>query len=229
MDYIWDVLINAKKQRMNLKDVNFSIANRFSPYMELSDSFINFKAVEELVEINPYYRFFDIFKNLFDVNYYDNLQLRHALMDIVVHFLGQLDLKRGMDRIEFYKLFFFREIKSGNFGEDVQTGIVSFSIDEKNILLSNLYKLYITGDHIFYMKNTIKDIFAGSIVYINKLDKNEILVYIKQADSLNNIRKMEVLEQLFLPINFNVKVYWRFHFGIIDVNETMKVNSISIY
>ncbi|MTI62201.1 MAG: iron-dependent peroxidase [Firmicutes bacterium] len=229
MDYIWDVLIKAKNERIDLKKVRFCFATGFSPYMELSDSCINFRDIDKDIEINPYYRFFNIFKGLFDANYYKNEELRDVLFDLTVHFLGELDLNRGMDRVEYYKWFFYRELKEGVFGQKAKENIEYFSINEKNILIRNLYKLYITGDHIFYLKNAIKNIFKGSIVYLNKLDKNEFLVYIRQTNSSENLKKMELIEDLFLPINFTIKTYWKFHFGIIDVAETMRVGSTAIY
>lgn len=229
MDYIWDVLIKAKNEGIDLENVRFCFAAGFSPYMELSDSCINFSDVDKDIEINPYYRFFDIFKDLFEANYYKNEELRDVLFDLVVHFLGELDLNRGMDRNEYHKWFFYRELTEGGFGQKAKEDIEYFSINEKNVLIRNLYRLYITGDHIFYLKNTIKNIFKGSIVYLNKLDKNEFLVYIRQIDSSENLKKMELIEDLFLPINFTIKTYWKFHFGIIDVAETMRIGSIAIY
>lgn len=229
MDYIWDVLIKAKNEGIDLEEVKFLFTKRFSPYMELSAKCLNFKDLDKSIEINPYYRFFAVFKNLFNVNYNKNEELKGVLFDILVHFLGDLDLNRGMDRVEYYKLFFYRELKDGSFGEEVKEDIVYFSINEKNILVRNLYKLYLTGDHIFYLKDTIKGIFKGSIVYLNKLDKNEVLVYIRQIDSIDNVKKLEVIKSLFLPINFKIKTYWKYHFGIIGVNETMKIDAIAVY
>ncbi|MEJ6949908.1 iron-dependent peroxidase [Natronospora cellulosivora (SeqCode)] len=229
MDYLWDVLIKAKTNGVNSKKITFELGERFSPYMELSDTYINFNSINNKVDINPYYRFYDIFKDLFDPTYEENMELRQVLLDILIHFLTRLDLKRGMDKKEFYKLFIYREIRNGSFGKEVQKGIEFFSIKEKNILLENILKLYITNNHMFCLKNTIKKIYTNSVVYINKLDENEVLVYLINQDSQKNINIIKAIENIFLPINFNMKVYWRFHFGVIGLQETMKINSISIY
>ncbi|MFW6281363.1 MAG: iron-dependent peroxidase [bacterium] len=229
MDYLWDVLINAKNNGMNMKDIDFEFASSFSPYMELSNVFLNSRQITRKVDINPFYRFFKIFKFLMEVNYQEEKELREVLFNILIHFIGQLDLKRGINRIEYYKLFIYREIKEGYLGQIVKKNIDNCSIIEKDILLGNILKLYKTGNHIYYFKDTIKKIYKGSIVYINKRDNNEILVYIKQMKTARNYRLMELIKLIFLPINFKVKTYWKFHFGIVGIKETMKINSISIY
>jgi hypothetical protein len=197
--------------------------------MELSHSFLNNRVIEREMELNPYYRFYNIFKDLFAADYHDDQELREVAFDLLVHYLGQLDLLQGLDRIEYYKLFIYRELKNGNFGSELADILSYFSIKEKNILLKNLLKLYVTGDHIYYFKDTVKKIYKGSIVYINRKDINEILVYIRQEDNLKNLKIMEGLKKLFLPLNFTVRIYWKFHFGIIDVDETMKIDKIAIY
>lgn len=229
MNYIWEALIKAKNDGISLDTIAFEFASRYSPYMELSNSFLNTRIIDKEMELNPYYRFFNIFKELFAADYHDDQELRAVAFDILVHYLGQLDLLQGLDRIEYFKLFVYRELKNGNFGSEVADTLNFFSIKEKNNLLKNLLKLYVTGDHIYYFKDTIKKIYKGSIVYINKKDMNEVLVYIRQADNINNLKIMEGLKMLFLPLNFTVKIYWKFHFGIINVNETMKINKIAIY
>ncbi len=229
MNYIWEALIKAKNDGISLDKIDFEFASSYSPYMELSHSFLNNRVIEREMELNPYYRFYNIFKDLFAADYHDDQELREVAFDLLVHYLGQLDLLQGLDRIEYYKLFIYRELKNGNFGSELADILSYFSIKEKNILLKNLLKLYVTGDHIYYFKDNVKKIYKGSIVYINRKDINEILVYIRQEDNLKNLKIMEGLKKLFLPLNFTVRIYWKFHFGIIDVDETMKIDKIAIY
>ena len=229
MDYIWDIIIKAKNEGMNLGDIKFKLASSYSPYMELSNIDLNFEAVENEVEINPYYRFFEIFKNLFLPDEDQYQELRETLLDIIIHFLGQTDLKQGMDRVEHHKSFIYREIKNGCFGENIKNGINLFSIEEKNILLQNIYQFYLTGNHIYYLKDTMKKIFKGSIIYLNQEFTNEILLYIKQSQTRENEKKLQVIKELFLPVNFDILVYWEYHFGILGVNRTMRIDKISIY
>jgi hypothetical protein len=229
MDYIWDVLITAKNEGLDLKDITFKLAASYSPYMELSDEDINFKGIDSEIEINPYYRFSEIFKDFFNPDYGEYQQLREVLFDIIIHFLGQIDLKQGMDKIEYHKKFIYSELQAGYFGEEVKIGIRHFGLYELNILLRNFYKFYLTGDHIYYLKDTIENIFKGSIVYLNQERISEIIVYINDCSNKENQMKLKVIESLFLPINFKLTAYWEYHFGVIDVEETMEIGKISIY
>ncbi|SJZ97722.1 hypothetical protein [Selenihalanaerobacter shriftii] len=229
MDYIWDVIIKAKNDEIDLTDITFKQASIYSAYMELSNEDINFKEVKNEVEINPYYRFLEIFKGLFNPNYKKNEELREVLLDIIIHFLGEIDLKQGLTKVEFYKKFIHTEIKNGCFGDKVKEGIDYFTLRETNILLDNIYKFYNTGNHIYFLRNTIKRVFKGSITYVNQESINEILVYINKEKNQENMKKLEVIQELFLPINFQIITYWEYHFGIIGIVETMGIEKISIY
>ncbi|TDX58975.1 iron-dependent peroxidase [Orenia marismortui] len=229
MDYIWDVLVKAKNEEIDLKEISFKLASSYSPYMELSNEELNFNEISGGIEINPYYRFSEIFKDLFNPNYSEYQELREVLLDIIVHFLGQIDLQQGMDKIEYHKSFIYDEIKTGYFGARVKEGIKFFNPYEINILLRNFYKFYLSGDYIYYLKDTTKKIFEGSILYLNQEGINEILAYINDYSNEENLMKLKVIEDLFLPINFKLTTYWENHFGVIDVEETMQVGKISIY
>ena len=233
MNYIWDLIVKAKQENMALRDLSFKLPKVYSSYLELSADALNFKQLKEEIEVNPYYRFFSIFKDLFEPNYQQNQELRAVLLDILVHFLGQIDLYQGMTKTEYHKSFIYRELLQGCFGPIVRSGIRKFSQDERNILIDNIYKFYHTGDQIFYFKKSIKQIFKNSIVYINqdqaRENKNEILLYIAANPKGKNKKKLKVIETLFLPIDFVTITYWQYHFGIIDLHKTMKIGALALY
>ena len=57
MNYIWDIIIKARQLGIDETKIKFIAAKSYSPYMELSNENINFKDIEQEVELNPYYRF----------------------------------------------------------------------------------------------------------------------------------------------------------------------------
>ncbi|MGM0368833.1 MAG: iron-dependent peroxidase [Bacillota bacterium] len=233
MNYIWELIIKAKNENTPIHELTFKLPAVYSSYMELSSEMLNYDGVKPEVEVNPYYRFFSIFKDLFDPNYIKAEELRIVLLDILLHFLAQIDLYQGMDRTEYYKLFIYREISSGSFGREVKKGIRKFSKVEKNMLLDNIYKFYNTGNQIFYLKKSIQQIFKNSVVYINREgareNSNEILLYIGAVPKQDNKQKLEVIETLFLPINFTTITYWQYHFGIVGLEETMNIGATALY
>ncbi|MGM0501358.1 MAG: iron-dependent peroxidase [Bacillota bacterium] len=233
MNYIWELIIKAKNEEMSLEDLKFKLPQIYSSYMELSTEMLNFTELESEIEVNPYYRFFSVFKSLFKPDYEDNGELREVLLDIVLHFLGQIDLYQGLNKSEYHKLFIYRELIKGCFGVEVKRGISNFSRAEKNILINNIYKFYNTGDQIFYFKKSLKQIFKNTVVYVNgeetRDNKNEILLYLGVAANENNQKKLEVIEKLFLPINFVTITYWHYHFGIVGLEKTMEIDKTALY
>lgn len=65
MNYIWDLLIKAENEGSGKQEIQFIPADTYSPYMELSNEMINTQTIDQIVEVNPYYRYYEIFKDLF--------------------------------------------------------------------------------------------------------------------------------------------------------------------
>ena len=62
MQYIWEVVLAAEKNGIREADLRYEVAEVRSPYLEVSFSDLNTQTVEQtVVEVNPFYRFFDIF------------------------------------------------------------------------------------------------------------------------------------------------------------------------
>lgn len=111
MNYIWDLLVRAGRSGIKRSDIHFVPAKVYSPYMELSHADLNAAAVEQEVEVNPYYRFYDIFRDLFDPNNAEDSELRETLFDLIIHFLAELDLMQGMNKREYQIRFTLREMQ----------------------------------------------------------------------------------------------------------------------
>lgn len=120
--------------------------------MELSPQLLNSQVIVQHVEVNPYHRYFTIFKDLFHPDHTTDEVFRDALLDITLHFLAEIDRMQGMNKKEYYIRFMLRDIN-----------------------------------------------------------------------------KVQLIQEIFLPIGFHMEVYWQYHFGIIDVEETMKLDRIALY
>ncbi len=229
MNYVWDVIILARRLGVDLKNINFIAAKSYSPYMELSFKYINGTAYEGDIEVNPYYRFYEIFKDLFNINNTEDVELRETLFDILMHFLSDIDTYAGMSKREFYKRFLLKDLNSGLFGSDLKEKMQLFSKDEQDILAHNIIKLYISGDMLYLFKDTLRRIFKNPTVYVNYEAKDELLIYIREERTDLNEAKMEFIKEIFLPIKFRTEIYWNYHFGIIGVDETMIIGNIALY
>ncbi|HBT72959.1 MAG TPA: iron-dependent peroxidase [Lysinibacillus sp.] len=229
MNYIWDLLIQAEEEGFLTKDIYFHLAKIYSPYMELSPQLLNSQAIEQHVEVNPYYRYFDIFKDLFHPDHTTDEAFRDALLDITLHFLAEIDRMQGLNKKEYYIRFMLRDIEANVFGKLVRDKIKSFSKKEQEIIALNMLRLYQTGEALYLIKDTLKNIFRNCFIYVKSEENDELLLYIHQKKTIENINKVQLIQEIFLPIGFQMEVYWQYHFGIIDVEETMMLDRIALY
>lgn len=226
MSYIWEMLLNADKQNISRKGIKFVHANVCSPYMEISFNELNSTSLPEsnIIEVNECYRFYEIFKDLFNINLEESQELREVLLDILLHYLAELDLKRGLTKTEFYKKFLRNDIWNAVFGEKLAKDILCFEKEELDILLSGFITLYKTGTSLQLFKKVLRKIFKNSIVYISKERPKNIYIYLaKKYDEELEI-KINVIIETFLSINMNPLIFWDKHFGIIGLDNTMKIN-----
>ena len=77
MQYIWEVVLAAEKNGIREADLRYEVAEVRSPYLEVSFCDLNTQTVEQtVVEVNPFYRFFDIFSEILDINQRDRKDLK---------------------------------------------------------------------------------------------------------------------------------------------------------
>lgn len=228
MNYIGDILLEADKENIERNKVKFVPAKVFSPYIEILFENINETSLPDnnIIEVNQYYRFEEIFKELFDINVKENYEFREVTFDILIHYLGELDLKMGFCKEEFYKKFLLRDILNNVYGESLAKNIHFFNKEELDSLLSGLICLYKTGTSIKLFTSILKKIFKNSTVYISKDRPKDIYIYLNEIKNQKLEYKINEIIDTFLPINIRNLVFWNKHFGIIGENRTMKLNNI---
>lgn len=229
MNYIWDLLIRAQQSGIDKRDIQFACASSFSPYMELSLTTLNSRIIEPNVEINPFYRFHEIFGELCDHSCADDEELHEVLFDIVVHFLAELDLMQGMNKREFYIRFIIADLEKGVFGSRVMKKFALFSSTEKEAIGHNLLRLYETGEAVYLLKDLVRKLLCNTILYAKSGRENELLFYLGQERDAAVQSKIELLQELFLPFWYTVELIWDDHVGIIGVEETMRLGETALY
>ena len=229
MNYARDIIINLRHKSKEEKSLKFLLAKSYSPYMELSDACINFDSVEEEIEVNPYYRYYEIFKDLFNINNEEDVEFRETFFDIIMHFIADIDAMSGMTKREFYLKFTIDDISNGILGDRIKEQFEVFNYNEKIIIAENLIKMYKTGQSLYLLKDTVRRIFVNTTIYANYETSDELLFYIPYVMSEINEAKIAFIKEFFLPIRFRTEIYWEDHFGVIGADKTMKIDSIAIY
>ena len=144
MQYIWEVVLAAEKNGIREADLRYEVAEVRSPYLEVSFCDLNTQTVEQtVVEVNPFYRFFDIFSEILDINQKGYEKTREIFVDTVFHYLALTDLRMGMSKKDYYLKFLAEELESGQFGSKAKAAMRLFSRYEKRYLVLEIGRAHV--------------------------------------------------------------------------------------
>ena len=147
-----------------------------------------------------------------------------------INYLQELDFVSGTTVID---------VICEKISEDIKKGILGISLKKYFLLLNSEEQQYIALliynekiNNVNCMKNFrlgIKYFFIDSLIYRQRSEKNKIIVYINKPKNRSNIVKIKTLELLFLELGMELKVFWENHFGVVNVDETVKIDEIAVF
>lgn len=230
MNYIWEAALATDQAGVPRENITYMPARNGSPYAEVVLENINSKTIEaDVVEVNPLYRFAEEFSAIFDYNVEGHEKTRELLFDITMHYMVQADLRQGLSRQEYALRFLLKDLLNGICGQIAAEEIWFFEKDELRRLLIYIYKLYQCGSSIPLFREVIHDLYHGSLVYAGNEATEELLVYVGKKETEKERKRLQFLQDMFLPINFQIFLFWDRHFGIIDVSETMILDEMVLF
>lgn len=227
MRQLWEVLLEAGKEHIPEVEIRFIHASMGSGYMELSLPCINqtwlhdSEKKEIPIEVNTYYRFYDIFKNMFPPEQIEYPALRASLTNLILHMLAQNDIKKGMTKEDYHKKLLMQEILEGRFGETAKSVFYAMSREQQEILLSGWMNSFRVGSALPIFLDMIHGLVEDSIVYHNMECPNEVLIYTGLKKERKLEQRIQFLIDTFLDIQYHVEIFYEYHFGIIGVEETI--------
>ena len=147
-----------------------------------------------------------------------------------INYLQELDFVSGTTVID---------VICEKISEDIKKGILGISLKKYFLLLNSEEQQYIALliynekiNNVNCMKNfrlAIKYFFIDSLIYRQRSEKNKIIIYINKPKNRSNIAKIKTLELLFLELGMELKVFWQNHFGVVNVDETVKIDEIAVF
>ena len=231
MRYLWETVLEAQKEKRSLNSIRYVPAPHGSPYMEMALECLNQEELDEkkALEVNTYYRFYSIFKNLYSPTQWEFLSIRESLTNLILHTLAENDVKKGMTREEYYKKMLISDIENGVCGEDVRIVFMRLEREEQEILLGGWLRSYRLGTSQSIFIDMVSDLIDDSIVYNNNDNPDELLIYtgLKYTSAVE--QKIRCLMNLFLDMRYQVDIFYEYHFGIIEIEGTMVIDEIAIY
>ena len=240
MRHLWEVLLAAEEEGIPEEKLRFVHTPSGSGYMELSLPCLNQTWLDEdeqaeggqtediNIGVNTYYRFYDIFYNMFPPDAAEFPALRESLTNLSLHMLAQNDIRRGLTKEDYHKRLLAKEILAGGFGGMTKDVFLSMNRAEREKLLGGWLNSFRVGSALPVFLDMVHGLVADSIVYHSNECPDEVLVYTGLRKERNLEQRIQFLIDTFLDIRYHVEIFYEFHFGIIGVEETMQIDAIAI-
>lgn len=227
MNYIWEVLLTAENSNVDSSELRFLPARNPGPYVEASFTDLNTASLETTqIEVNPLYRFSDIFSELFAPDLCEYQDTRYMFLDVVMHYMARTDLLSGMHKQEFYFWLLKEEMEGGGFGERAAEAFALFDKEEQRIIITFLLGLYRSSHYKELFIKVVKKIYKNVIVYEGRDKAETNLLYIGRKETEYERKRIHYLVDTFLPLRTDVEIFYDEHFGVVDVEETMRLDRI---
>lgn len=230
MNYAWEAALAADEAGVRREDIRYVPVRNGSPYTEITMETINSKGLEnKRVEVNPLYRFSGEFSSLFDINLEGYETTRQLFFEVTIQYLIQLDLRQGLSKQEYALRFLLHDLLEGVCGSQAAQVLKQFEKAKTRRLLRLILKLYQCGSSIYLFREVMRCMYPESLVYASNEAVRQVLVYIGVKETERERERLEFLQDMFLPINYQVFLFWEHHFGIIDVDETMWMDEMVVF
>ena len=72
-------------------------------------------------------------------------------------------------------------------------------------------------------------IYPDAVLYQIKKDSKKLLLYLKEKKTRENEEKLLLIKDLFMPVGYDLRVFWKYHFGIVGVNDAMRFEETAVY
>lgn len=229
MTYLWEILLKADEQEFPREKIRFIQTRTPAPYMEVTYDELNRQHVDEApVEVNAYYRFSSIFDHVLN-GLEDYPELRNCLYDILMHYVAEINMREGLCINEYFGLFLRDDVRSGKFGRQFKEVLQTFPRHQVRFVVENMVRLYELGPSVTLFQAVMRQIYPRSIIYLDAVERRELLIYIGRKEIPEYYRQVEFLLALFVPFDYIAHLFWDMHFGIIGVNETLELDELVLY
>ena len=230
MNCVWEVVLKAKKSGYGLEELRFINSQSPSPYSESSFDFLNSDTAENSeIEINPLYRFAMQLGEIFlpDVVGYENV--RAMFLDVMLHYVAIWDLRSGGDKKELRAMYILNEIQEGKFLKSIRETLLDLELNKAKRIIFCLLDLYKCKDYITIFRKALKELYPKANLYIHSENLRKLILFTGVDKTKKDMERIEMLKELFLPISYETDIFWKYHFGIVGVKESMKIGKMALY
>lgn len=215
----------------NLEQVRFRQAEFYCPYREFDNDCVKIKedGTKEIA-INGMSRLEEILFPLLKEESLDQ-QTKEWYFDVIVHYLMKLRFREGVTVKEYRIRMLMADLINGNYGDTVGDIYKKLNSEKQYRIAEALYRQKTMGASIELFSDIFVKIVPKSVLYKNKLETSVLLCSMVKGtgDEYEDIktptksrpRVVWLLEQLFLPLGFELQLYLDSTIGILGESRTM--------
>lgn len=230
MNFLWDIVVRAQQQGKKEEDLFFCQAKEYSPFYEQSFSSLNENRIDsDEIELNLLFRMADIFQEIIHNEYKDMPQWKSYLVDAALHVLLHSDLRHGVTKREIYIRKLLEEMENGIFWGTLAEEFQFIPMDRRSRIATLIFNQMQTGSSLRNFRRGLLIMFPDAVLYQIKEDRRKLLLYLKDSPTEEVERRLQFVQDMFLPIGFDLRVFWKYHFGIVGIDDTMQIDEIAIY
>lgn len=230
MNFLWDVVMTARQQGFKEEDLFFCQAQDYSPFYEQAFFCVNEKVItEQKIELNLLFRLASIFQDLLGLENSENPQFDQYLVDAALHLILYTDLRHGLSRRDICIREIRKELENGVFWKEKADIFCQIPLEQRNLLAALVMTQMQTGSSLILFRRGMKILFPGVVIYQLREECREIPIYLEEYQTESRWQMVCLMRDLFLPVSYRLRVFWQYHFGVIGVEDTMKIDEIAIY
>ncbi len=222
MEDIWKRIMEGQE------NLRYEQADFFSPYCESVIGSIRKQEETDKIQINAFYRYGDIFQQLFRLEDRDD-SVCTMLYDYMMHLLTRLELRNGVTRNEYGLRQKWYQIEQGAYGERVQKKFHAFDRDRKYKAAFYVWKQDKLGDSVALFAKALITVLGDGVLYKNDINPKELLLYIGRKQRDLDTAVTDFATEMFLPFHYSLRIFYEASFGIIDDRNCMELEQIEIF
>lgn len=222
MEDLWKAVRDGKD------NIRFRQRTQASPYIEADRRDIT-KTEDGVrqIRMNGLYRFEDVIRPLLQEKDVDE-ELRAWLFDVLLHYLTCIAYREGFSVHAYRVRQYMEELEKGCYGAEICRLYRNLGMDDKYYINVGMYKQANTRESVLLFAEMLIKLVGFGTVYKNLLEKNEILYYAGKCQDKETEEKIRLVQLLFLPLGYTLRIFWETHFGVLGEEQTMELGAIEL-
>ncbi len=238
MNFLWDMAVRAGDQGKQEEELFFIQAEEYSPFFEQAFSCLNEgRITSSTIELNLLYRYANIFQEILSRTLEEEMkqegkqmpEFQKYLTDAVLHTLLYTDLRYGMTKREMYIRKLLEELRRGVFWTKAAENFLSVEGSGQIRLAALVLTQIQTGSSLGIFRRSLLVIFPEAILYQIRENRKKLLVYIKDKKTEKKEKAVRFIQDIFLPVSYELRVFWEYPVGIIGISAAMKIDETALY